>query len=387
MWHLIVKFTWILVVTVHTWRRLSRLVHFWCDIAHGIVQWLRPPLILRSSITHFIILSTVLGNDHALAHPTLERRSVILSSNRSMRPAHDRTFSKLFEISPVNTAWCTCLWVVVVARHRGDDRWWSSIHRVTSTICHVDWWWVVAADTTRHRAAIVLLQVVLHFDLLVTFGRLIEISLLISNAFFVSLWGLWLEGPEGISGKAADCFDIILYLWSDLIVSDEGAADRSLRVAFFVLTLALSLVALRQLILRRVVVLHVLHVLVLVHCERRDSIYSCLVALNICSWVSCSFWCATVCAAGVAWARLPVRANELDGSSTSLVYEVFHERVASLLTTALSHTILVLCLRRVHLTLPLFPAIFQIFRSRTLIYGRKCWWKEYRKRWLTFLRI
>lgn len=361
MWHLVVKFTWILVVTVNTGRRFSRLVHLRCHIAHSIVQWLRPPLILRSSITYFVILSIVLGNDHALAHPALERRSIILSSNGPVLPANDWTFIKLFEISPINTA-CTCLWIIVVC-HRSDNRWWSSIDRVASTVCHVDWWRVVA-DAARHRAAIVLLQVVRHFYLLVTLSRLIEISLLISNVFFVSLGGLWLKRSEGIGGKATDCFDVILNLWSDLIVSDEGTADRSLRVSFFVLTLALSLVALSQLILSWVVVLHVLNVLVLVHCERRDSIHSCLVALNVRSWVSCGFWCA-VCAARVTWPRLPVRPNELDGSSTSLIYEVFHERVASLLTAALSHTILMLCLR-VHLTLSLFPAIFQIFRSRTI---------------------
>ena len=367
MRHLVVKFTRILVVAVDTWRWFPRLVHFGWNIAHRIVQRLGSPLIIRCSVTNFVILSIMLGNYNALAHPALERRAIILTCDGRMLSTKDWTFVILLVISPVNTA-CSTLRIVVRGNCR-DDRRWSTIYGIAPIVRHVDWW--VVSNTARYGAAILLLQIVMHLDFLMGWllGWLIEIRLLWTDILFISLGWLWLKRPEGIGRQATDCLDIILNLWGYFVVSDEGAANRSLCVALVVLTLALPLIALSKLILRWVIILHVLNILVFVHGEWGNAIHGNLVALNVRSWVSSRFWCA-VCAARVARPRLPMRSDELDSTSTSLVDEVFHERVASLLTTTLSHTVLMLCLR-VHLTLSLFPAIFQIIRCRTLIHGRK----------------
>jgi hypothetical protein len=153
MRYLIVEFTWILVVTVHTGRWFARLVHFGCDIAHGVVQWFSSALIICSTITYFVILSIMLSNYDTLAHSTLEWWPIVLTCDRWMLSTKDWTFVELFKISPVYTI-CTSLGIVVW-RHCGDDSRWSAIDRIASCVRHVDWW--VVTHATCHRANIMLL--------------------------------------------------------------------------------------------------------------------------------------------------------------------------------------------------------------------------------------
>ena len=175
-----------------------------------------------------------------------------------------------------------------------------------------------------------------------------------------------------MSSKVANSLNIVLNLWSDLVVSYKGSAYWSFVVCLFVLTLAFSVVLVVRdarwnslLICGRVVLLNVLHVLVFIHDhEGRHIAMRYLLCIQIGPRIPSCFW-SPVCWIGVTRSRTNVRANKFHGSSTALAAdEILHERIASLLTTAgLGVRILVHAL---FVKYSLFPAIFQIFRCCAL---------------------
>lgn len=349
MWYLIIKFARILVIAVHTRRWFARLIRFLSNIGHWVAEWFSSPLIVRASRS--LVRWSMVWNSNRITHSAREWWAIVWTDDRLML-SKNCTFIILFEFSPIYTI-CS-LGTVCGRRRYYCGR--CSVYGVAPTVTDVDWL-VTTLDSAR--ASILWLQIMMNFHFLMccVLSGLVHIRLMRVNILFVSLWWLWLKWAKSVGREATNGLDVILNLWSNLIISDERATDGSLGVSFLVLALAFALISLSKLILRRVIVLHILNILVFVHCEGRDGVDRNLTILNISSRVSRGFWCC-IGRTRIAGSRLPVRSNELDSSATSLINEIFHERVAPLLATALSHTRIMLRLRCVHLTLTLFPAIF-----------------------------
>ena len=266
----------------------------------------------------------------------------------------------MLKFSPINTI---CSLRIITSNCCNNCRW-SSIHRVTPIVSDIN---LRVRVSISDGASISVLQITMNFHFLINslITCLIKSSLMRIHIFFLSLWRLWLKWPECIGSETTNYFHIILNFRCNFIISHERTTDRPLAIAFFVLTFTFPLVALCELVLSWVIVLNILHVLVLVHSKRRDVCDWYLVILNISSRISCCLW-SNSSTIWITWSRLPMRSDELDSTSTSLVQKTLHKRIASLLAASLSQRIFMHRLRA-HLPLSLFPAIFQIIRSRALI--------------------
>lgn len=147
--------------------------------------------------------------------------------------------------------------------------------------------------------------------------------------FVWSLGRMWLQRPQGCRCQASDCLHVGLDLYCYLTVTNERAADRPLiLIALLVLALALPLVPLSRCKLIGVV-LHVLYVLVFIHCVDGATAWIDLIALNVGAGIPRGLGIVVACRAVLA--RLPMRPHEFHCPASSLADETLDERVTSLL--------------------------------------------------------
>lgn len=160
MRHVIVKFTWILIVTVDTWRGFARLVHFLLHVRHiCVVQRIRSPLVFRRSQV-VLVDHSVICNNYTFTHSAREGRAISLRNHLTML-SNNCTLIVVLEIPAVDDS---ILSLRVALRNRCHHRLRCPIHWVASTVCNINCSMIATWD--YYRVVFILLMIVMELNFL-----------------------------------------------------------------------------------------------------------------------------------------------------------------------------------------------------------------------------